>query len=70
MGSDGSVKVIASIYEKKVQKNMDDYCGSATVIHIGSADGSEGPPIFFCAAKREEQTIKGNTKAKIERPCN
>ena len=55
MGSDGSVRVISSIYGGKVQKNMDDYRGTITVIRIGSAHGGEGPVIFLCAAKNKSQ---------------
>ena len=51
MGSDGSVKVVASIFGKKVQNNMDDFRDSVTIIRIGSAGGSEGPVIFLCTAK-------------------
>ena len=51
MGNEGTVKVIASIFGKKVQKNMDDYRGSVTVIRVGSAGGGEGPIIFLCAGK-------------------
>ena len=51
MGNDGTIKVVASIFGKKVQKNMDDYRGSVTIIRIGSAAGGEGPIIFLCAGK-------------------
>ena len=51
LGNEGTVKVIASIFGKKVQKNMDDYRGSVTVIRVGGASGGEGPIIFLCAGK-------------------
>lgn len=57
MGSDGSVKVIASIFGKKVQKNMDDYKGSISVIRIGSAAGIDGPVFFLCAGKDESMIL-------------
>ena len=58
MGSNSSVEVIASIYGKKVQKNMDDYRGSVIVICIGSAGGNRGLVIFWCAAKDKSSILK------------
>ena len=52
MGSEGTVKVIASVFGKKVQKNMDDYKGSVSVIRVGSAAGVEGPGNFFVRGKK------------------
>ena len=51
IGNDGSIKVIASNFGKKVQKNMDDFRGSVTIIRIGSGGGGEGPVIFLCSGK-------------------
>ena len=54
MGSDNSVKVIASIYGKKVQKILMIIAVvllRVTIICTGSAGSNKGPIIFLCAAK-------------------
>ena len=51
IGNDGTIKVIASNFGTKVQKNMDDFRGSITIIRVGSAGGGEGPVIFLCSGK-------------------
>ena len=51
IGNDGTIKVIASIFGKEVQKNMNDYWGSVDIIRICSAGGVEGLIIFLFAGK-------------------
>ena len=51
MGNDGTIKVVASIFGNKVEKNMYDYRGSITIIHVDSAAGDEGPIMFYAAVK-------------------
>lgn len=66
MGSEGTVKVISSIFGKKVQKNMDDFKGSISVIRVGSAAGIEGPVIFLCAGK-DKRSIPNNLKGDLSK---
>lgn len=59
MGSEGTVKVISSVFGKKVQKNMDDYKGSFSIIRVGSAAGIEGT--IKCNISHNSQHIHPTT---------
>ena len=65
-GSDGTIKVVASIFGKKVQKNMEDFKGSISIIRVGSAAGIEGPIIFLCALK-DKKHLPANLQGDLSR---
>ena len=66
MGLEGSIKVIASIFGKKVQKNMDDFKGFVSIIQIGSAAGVDGSIFFLCAAK-DKKNVTDNLTGDLSR---
>lgn len=51
MASEGTLRVVGSNKKTKQEKNSNDSQDSITVVHIGSADGTEGPHIFLAKGK-------------------
>ena len=42
-----NVKVVASFFGEKEQKNLDDFRGCTTIVRIKIASGGEGPVMFL-----------------------